>query len=330
METKKVLLYAAFLLGFFFNNLQAEGASTEGQLLAIEVSGQLRPPEQLANQIDNDLAVTRSTFSHVAFIHYRQHYSPNEMIVGLTDTAISQYQAGQYHALDALNAEYGVISTRSGFRNIILTFNQVYNIPMLADIYEQANPVGVRYAESNYMMGDGSTIIANPPFYTFDKAWGDCPAGCIYHDYYYFLVEQGTATSVLPPALAVISPTGPEALVADTMHEIKWASLGSIPSVLIEYTDDGGVNWNQIDIVPDTGSYQWQVPITNSQLCKVRITDSVAPAYTDSSNSNFTIYQCSLSLITDFNGDCFTNFADFVFFTSQWMECGNPFDANCL
>lgn len=325
---KKSILVVVIVF-FVTGNLQAEGSSTEAQMLAIEVSGQLRPPEELANQIDNDLAVTRFTFPSIAFIYYRYPYSPDELIVGLTDAAMVQYQSGQYHALDALNLEYGVINIRSGSRYIILTFNQVYNIPMLADIYEQANPEGVRYAEPNYTIGDGSTIIANPPFYTFVNAWGDCPAGCIYHDYYYFLVEQGQSTSVQPPVLALTSPIGQESLVADTMYEIKWNSLGSFPSVLIEYTDDGA-NWNQIDIVPDTGSYQWQVPITNSQLCKVRITDSANPSYTDSSNNDFTIYECSPSLITDLNGDCLTNLADLVFFSSQWMQCGNPFDVNCL
>ena len=322
----------AFLLLSFFNNLQVEGSSTEAQMLAIEVSGQLRPPEELAIRIDNDSTVTRFTFPFIASIHYRYPYSPDELIVGLTDTAMSQYLAGQYHAVDALNEEYGVIDIRTLSTNlkiIILTFNQIYNMPMLSNIYEQADPVGIRYAEPNYYGGDGSTIIANLPFYTFVHAWGDCPSGCINHDYYFFLVEQGQSTSVQSPALALISPIGQESLVAETMYEIKWSSLGSIPSVLIEYTDDGA-SWYLIDIVPNTGSYQWQVPITSSQLCKVRITDSANPSYTDSSNNDFTIYECSPSLMTDFNGDCLTNLADLAFFANQWMQCGNPFDANCL
>lgn len=328
MKTKKIFCCITFLLLPFFNELQAEGSSIEAQMLAIDISNQLRPPEELANQLDNDLALIRSAFPEVVFIYYLYPYSPDELIVGLTDAAMVQYQTGQYHELDALNLEYGVINIRSGSRYIILTFNQVYNMELLADIYEQANAEGVRYAEPNYTFGDGSTIIAHPPFYTFVEAWGDCPSGCIFHEYYYFIVEDGIPSSVQYPGLALVSPNGRETLVAGTMHEIKWSSLDFSPLLLIEYTDDG-TNWHQVDTVSFTMSYQWQVPVTNSQFCRVRVTDQIYNC-TDASSSDFTIYECSQSLITDFNGDCVTDLADFVFFTSQWMDCGNPFDPNCL
>jgi len=330
MGTKNVLLSLVMLLSFF-GNIQAQSPSIDVLMLAIELSGQLHPPEELANQLDKDLTLIKSTFPYFPNISYSYNYSPYDLIVGITDASMTEYKAGNYHGLDELNEKYGVTGIRTlGSQALLLTFDQIYNMPKLADIYEQANPEGVRYVEPNYTIGDGSTIIANPPFYTFDEAWGDCPAGCIHHNYYYFHVGQGKATFVQTPAIALTSPINQESIAAGTTVDIKWASVGSITSLNIEYSIDDGANWNLIDSVANTGPYQWQVPKANSQICKVRITDDTDPTCTDTSDNNFTIYECNSSLITDFNGDCLTNLADLAIFFSQWLECGNPFDNNCL
>jgi hypothetical protein len=169
----------------------------EAQQVALEVSGQLRPLADLTQQILNDLAVIRAAFPEVAGIRYRPRAAADEIIVGLTDEAAEQFQAGQYHALDELNELYGVIEIRPHLGSlvsfILLRFNQVYNTELLADIYEQASPEGLRYAESNYTIGDGPTIYANPPRYTFRDAWGDCPAGCTGEKLWHFRVENGQA-----------------------------------------------------------------------------------------------------------------------------------------
>ena len=182
----------------------------EAQLLALEVEGQLQPSAELTEQIYNDLAAIRSTYPDVAHITFRPRAVPDEIIVGITQEAAEQFRNGQYHALDELNELYGVIEIRTHFRPsysfLILKFNQVYNTQLLSQIYTQANLEGVRYAEPNGHIGDGPTIVAEPPFYIFINAWGDCPSGCIYHEYWSFKVEEEQA--VLLSELYVDSENG--------------------------------------------------------------------------------------------------------------------------
>ncbi|MDD5134744.1 MAG: hypothetical protein PHP01_04980 [Phycisphaerae bacterium] len=169
---------------------------TEAQMLAIELEGQLRSNAELAEQIYSDLAVIRSTYPEVANITYRPQAAPNQLMVGLTQEAAAQYLNGQYHALDELNELYGVIEIETHFSSysfLLLTFNQVYNIPLLAQIYIDAQPEGVRYVEGNGMIGDGSTIVAEMPFYIFIKKWGDCPSGCTGYECWSFKIEDGQA-----------------------------------------------------------------------------------------------------------------------------------------
>ncbi len=197
-----IALIALFLLLAFSRHSSADLIDPdpvcllEAQQIALDLSGQLRPPTELTEQIYNDLAAIRSSYPEFADITYRPHATPDEVMVGLTQEAAEQFRNGQYHALDELNQLYGVIAINdrllSSISVIILKFNQVYNTNLLSDIYAQAE--GVRYAEPNYMIGDGSTIDADPPFYTFILAWGDCPAGCIYREFHHFKVENGCVT----------------------------------------------------------------------------------------------------------------------------------------
>lgn len=168
----------------------------EAQELAIEVSGQLRPPERLTEQIYNNLAAIRDAYPDIADITYRAPAVPNEILVALTEQAMEQLHNGQYHALDELNESYGVMEIEPYSSFLTLRFNQVYNTQLLSDIYMNARPKGVRYAQPNYRIGDGSTISAEPPCYTFIRGWGDCPAGCIYHQSWLFCVEDEQVTQV--------------------------------------------------------------------------------------------------------------------------------------
>jgi parallel beta-helix repeat protein/predicted outer membrane repeat protein len=197
-----VALIALFLLLAFSRQALADLIDPdpvcllEAQQMALDLSDQLRPPTDLTERIYNDLAAIRSCYPEFADITYRPHATPDEVMVGLTQEAAEQFRNGQYHALDELNQLYGVIAINDRLLSfisvIILKFNQVYNTNLLSDIYAQAE--GVRHAHPNHIIGDGSTIDADPPFYTFILAWGDCPAGCIYREFHHFKVEDGCVT----------------------------------------------------------------------------------------------------------------------------------------
>ncbi|MFC1490616.1 PQQ-binding-like beta-propeller repeat protein [Candidatus Latescibacterota bacterium] len=89
----------------------------------------------------------------------------------------------------------------------------------------------------------------------------------------------------------VISPNGGEILSAGQSIEISWDTSG-IANVNIEYTTDGGTNWNPIadGINARFGEYNWLVPEVDSNRCRIRIASvALTNLVADQSNGNFTI-----------------------------------------
>jgi hypothetical protein len=88
--------------------------------------------------------------------------------------------------------------------------------------------------------------------------------------------------------ITLTRPNGGEVLAAGSTYSITWSSTGPVSNVLIQYsTNEQG--WNDIASVPNTGSYDWLVPASNSSQCLIRITDSADPTLSDTSDSVFTI-----------------------------------------
>ena len=196
----------------------------EAQVMALDIDGQsLRPPADLTERLYSDLAAIRQAYPDIADITYFATAVPDEIIVRLTEAAYELYRSDQYHALDELNTEYGMTEMRqigSSSPSFVLTFDQVYNTQMLADIYAQAE--GLVYTQPNHYYGDGSTIEAAPPYYTFIRKWGDCPSGCIHSESWRFKVEDGQVISLddrhWPPENVEIIPPNPTS--ADTVEII--------------------------------------------------------------------------------------------------------------
>ena len=187
----------------------------EAQLMALEISGEFQPPTALAEQIYQDLEIIRTSFPEIAEVSYRPSADPYEIMVGLTEEALAQFRRGEYHELDVLNDLYGVVGlSRVSSHGILLEFSQLYNTTTLAAIYESAGAEGVRYVERNSMCCDGSTIAADPPFYTFVRKWGDCPMGCTGGEHWSFIVEAGEArpTNLMPAGFGTIQAAIDEGL----------------------------------------------------------------------------------------------------------------------
>jgi hypothetical protein len=112
-------------------------------------------------------------------------------------------------------------------------------------------------------------------------------------------------------------------------HRLKNESWGldnvkvtivDINEVLIEYSVNNGQDWNDIDIVANTGSYEWLVPEVTSKECLVRVSDVNDPNIYDVSDDVFTIFKCFGLLATDLNKDCKVNFIDFALFALDWLK----------
>jgi beta propeller repeat protein len=130
-------------------------------------------------------------------------------------------------------------------------------------------------------------------------------------------------------SITVTLPNGGETWIAGSQHQVQWNSQGTISTVKIELFN--GAGWQTLaDNVANAGSHTITVPAgINSQQCLIKVSDAANASVTDQSDAAFTIFQCMLK--ADLTGDCYVDMADFAEFAKQWLDCGNPFDADwCL
>jgi len=134
------------------------------------------------------------------------------------------------------------------------------------------------------------------------------------------------------PKPAVLLPNGGEKLTAASSYNITWKTQDGVEldTVTIEYSIDNGDKWQTVESVANTGSYTWDpLPVADSNQCLIRIGDPLDVTISDTSDELFTIFQCNKQLKGDLNNDCYVDFLDFAILTSDWLECGNPFDVLC-
>ena len=100
------------------------------------------------------------------------------------------------------------------------------------------------------------------------------------------------------PAIVVTFPNDGEKLAVGSLQEITWASTGTIGSVKIEYSTDGGNAWVEIIAsMTNDGSYDWEVPNTPSEDCLVRVSETDGEPV-DVSDTAFSIVSPSTASIT--------------------------------
>ncbi|NIN01462.1 MAG: hypothetical protein GTO24_26225 [candidate division Zixibacteria bacterium] len=171
----------------------------EAELMALCLSGELVAPDSLYDRILNDLADIRASFGDtieaVTLIEFRAPWVAGCVMIGFDDTTFQQILDGQYHAWDTLNEQYQVIQMHTmpigGSGAVLLIFAGRLHPRRLAEIY--APLPGVRTTHPNGIIGDCPNVYARDTedelTYLFRNAWGDCPSGCIYSEYCYFVFE---------------------------------------------------------------------------------------------------------------------------------------------
>jgi len=114
-----------------------------------------------------------------------------------------------------------------------------------------------------------------------------------------------------PPRIVVTSPNGGEAWVVGGTHDITWISEDFDEDVIIEYSTDGGVEWDTIiENTANDGVHPWIIPDTPSDSCRVRVSDAEDGDPYDISDSNF-----SITYEPDFTIDAIPD--------TQWVKQGD-------
>ncbi|NUN10882.1 MAG: hypothetical protein HUU54_17030, partial [Ignavibacteriaceae bacterium] len=107
-----------------------------------------------------------------------------------------------------------------------------------------------------------------------------------------FAVSPANFTISAEPALAVIAPNGFENWISGTSQQIRWSST-NVAYVKLEFSSNNGATWSSItDSTPSTGIYTWSnIPVANSDLCRVRVSDGVDGIPFDVSDTTFSVVQ---------------------------------------
>ncbi len=108
------------------------------------------------------------------------------------------------------------------------------------------------------------------------------------------IADYITNSDPIAPTVSLTTPDGGETVAAGLPTNIDWSASDNVAvtSVDLDYSIDGGANWNYIDSgVANSGSYSWLVPNTPSATARVRVKahDGGGNVTTASSLSNFTI-----------------------------------------
>ncbi len=128
--------------------------------------------------------------------------------------------------------------------------------------------------------------------------------------------------TIAPTQFTVVTPNGGENWRIGTQQSITWNSLltehvvknnkdnevsGGEPeaiNVKLEYSTNDGSNWMEIIAsTANSGSYNWTVPNTPSVNCRVKVSQVGFPQFSDSSNSVFTIFNPSVTVLKPNGGE---------------------------
>lgn len=106
--------------------------------------------------------------------------------------------------------------------------------------------------------------------------------------------------------LRLLSLTGGETIRKGTNYSIRWRAP-QLTGVKLEYSTDDGINWANIIAVTNAerGEYQWRIPGTVSDKCRIRISNSENSNQYAVSQSAFTIYDPVITLNSPNGGEVF-------------------------
>ena len=103
--------------------------------------------------------------------------------------------------------------------------------------------------------------------------------------------QSDSIFTIVPATPVLLSPNGGETLVPNCGQTITWDQTTFFSNVRLEYTTNGGTSWVLIvNSTSNSGSYTgWVVPNLPSTTCSIRASNTSNVAFSDTSNSYFTI-----------------------------------------
>ena len=170
----------------------------------------------LIDDIARALRMIRATWPDMVEVSARPEWKPGTLILGLEPSLFEAVSTGlseegisspfctRHPEFDALNTAVGLrgveIFPFKYALAIAIRFHQRERILFAAASYEKIE--GVIYARPEFILGDGSDIeilrSGGKWYAVFREAWGDCPSGCIFSEYNFFVEHEGEVKRIDP------------------------------------------------------------------------------------------------------------------------------------
>ena len=209
-----------------------DGAILADRILADETEGFFFDADRrdtLIGEIEQVLSAIREAHPAMADIHAAEHFAPGsvwltlepelyEVVANLIKDKEGQvrFETGVLD-FDALNAKLGLqeVDLGSAFsRHVLFYFNEHLNVRAASEAYSMLD--GVRRAQLGIIPYNGPDIAALKAgemwYVVFRSAWGDCEAGCVYGEHFFFTVMgeeikpiEAAQVETMPPFQQLLS-----------------------------------------------------------------------------------------------------------------------------
>jgi photosystem II stability/assembly factor-like uncharacterized protein len=127
--------------------------------------------------------------------------------------------------------------------------------------------------------------------------------------------------TVVGPEINILTPVASESWSAGETRNISWNSV-SVNRLKIEYSVDGGTNWQTIApaVAASNNTFSWTVPNMPTNNAKIRLTDTLNPTIR-SVSSEFTINRFPINLTSPNGGEVIKSGTDFpITWTSSFIQ----------
>jgi hypothetical protein len=180
-------------------------ADTNLEKLARATSGGFTAETTLYNRLVRDIYAIRGCYSAVANVHYFDAEDQQGLYLEIDHDTFTLIGSGEYRAWDCLNEWFAIDPGKPSWFSssnrgmVVLTTRGILDLSRIVDEYKKLP--GVTAAGRDVAAGDASTICVRDRSgsfeYLFAQQAGDCPAGCIEHDSYWFRVTTDGVVTLL-------------------------------------------------------------------------------------------------------------------------------------
>jgi len=181
-------------------------ADTNLEQLALKLSSGIVADQAVYDRVVRDVGAIRASNPRLANIGYFPLMDARTLLLTVDAPTYEAMKADRYDAWSCLNRAYGAEDfSFVDFGSFVVTDALRGTYDMLRVAAQYRGLPGVQSASPNLLGGGGATICLTQEgatwHYVFDQASGDCPAGCIDHEYTHFSTSAaGDVTNLGTPS----------------------------------------------------------------------------------------------------------------------------------